>query len=260
MRFSDADASTDDEEDEFYADDMPRFIEFPALAIPNSQRISCAAHLFQNVLENGMKSTFMKHPGFKAIQKMASTFRKSTVCTRLLEDALGSGVKKRRFLAPSTTRWAYWIPFISVYFSLESEATRTEDSVTISKCVPYYTYLLSHLNECEERYELDGEILLLIAGLKTELSRKCQRFVDPDDPIERILLSKAPNPPAAPQISINAPQAAMDATSFTAFVQQKRMDAIQVRATDIEQEPGLTGQILLLVQRLRDLQFSATSS
>uniref|UniRef100_A0A915DCQ4 Transposase n=1 Tax=Ditylenchus dipsaci TaxID=166011 RepID=A0A915DCQ4_9BILA len=68
-----ADASTDDEEDEFYADDMPRFIEFPALAIPNSQRISCAAHLFQNVLENGMKSTLMKHPGFKAIQKMAST-------------------------------------------------------------------------------------------------------------------------------------------------------------------------------------------
>uniref|UniRef100_A0A915DDK3 Uncharacterized protein n=1 Tax=Ditylenchus dipsaci TaxID=166011 RepID=A0A915DDK3_9BILA len=146
---------------------------------------------------------------------------------------------------------------------------QTEDSVTISKCVPYYTYLLSHLNECEERYELDGEILLLIAGLKTELSRKCQRFVDPDDPMfdtiyliaalvdvntisllstdqmtlaKESLLSKAPNPPAAPQISINAPQAAMDATSFTAFVQKKKMDAIQVRATDIEQEPGLTGK------------------
>uniref|UniRef100_A0A915CQZ5 C2H2-type domain-containing protein n=1 Tax=Ditylenchus dipsaci TaxID=166011 RepID=A0A915CQZ5_9BILA len=317
---SDAESFTDDEEDEFHAHDMPRFIEFHALAIRewfffllsftsatnHSKKFTkdfCAAHLFQNVLENGMKSTLMKHPGFKTIQKMASSFRKSTSCTRLLENALGSSVKNRRFLTLWTTRWVYWITFISVFFSLESEATRveqklalptptdkdylqralavltpfqeimtriqTEDSVTISKCVPYYTYLASHLNECEERYELDGEILLLIAGLKTELSQKCQRFVDQYDPmfdtiyliaalvdVNTISLLSADQMTLAKE-SLLSKQAAMDASSFTALAQKKRIDAIQVRATDIEQKLGLTGQILLLVQRLRDLQFSA---
>uniref|UniRef100_A0A914HJH4 HAT C-terminal dimerisation domain-containing protein n=1 Tax=Globodera rostochiensis TaxID=31243 RepID=A0A914HJH4_GLORO len=120
-REEEGEAAFEEAEEDFFTNELSGELDELELDFAFPLRIPCAAHVFENTLVAALKSD-MANESFKLLKNLIGRFNRSFEAKHELRKYEQVG-----FIAPSTTRWGYWIDVVERFLEIEKGVRKVSE-------------------------------------------------------------------------------------------------------------------------------------